>query len=180
MDTTVDRVLDHYLSGIQTSAGDSLDHREDREGDGRVIVQRVDVSGPGGGPVRTGERCSIRLQYVATASFDDVVVSIAVEGPFSEPLFDCSSEVSGDDLSAPSEAGTFVCTIPTLPLLAGRYSVTIYVRASGVVADKVTNAVYFDVFEGDVFGTGRLPNPQYGRIVLDHSWSTEAKLAKVN
>lgn len=180
MDTTVDRVLDHYLSGIQTSAGHSLDHREDREGDGSVIVQRVDVSGPDGGPVRTGERCSIRLQYVATASFDNVVVSIAVEGPFSEPLFDCSSEVSGDDLSASSEAGTFVCTIPTLPLLAGRYSVTIYVRAGGVVADKVTNAVYFDVFEGDVFGTGRLPNPQYGRIVIDHSWSTEAKLAKVN
>jgi homopolymeric O-antigen transport system ATP-binding protein len=179
MDGAVDQVIDHYLSGIQTYAGDFLGNRQDREGDGRLLVQRVDVSAPGGGPVRTGERCDVRLQYIAATPFDDVVVSIAIQGPFNEPLFDCSSEVSGGDLET-SKGGVFVCSIPSLPLLAGRYSATIYVRANGVVADKVANAVYFDVFESDVFGTGRLPNPQYGRFLVDHSWSTENELAKVD
>jgi hypothetical protein len=47
------------------------------------------------------------------------------------------------------------------------------VRSGVRVADKVLNAVYFDVFEEDVFGTGRLPDPGDGRVVVDHSWVIE-------
>ena len=178
MDGEVDAVIDHYLSSIQPSTGASLEQREDRTGDGRMRARRVEVFGPNGGSVRTGEPCTFRLDYAASSPFADVVANIVVEGPLGEPLFVCSNEVSGDELQASDDRGAFVCSIPAMPLLAGRYSVITYLRANGVAADTVRNAAYFDVFESDVFGTGRLPDSHYGRFVIDHSWSVEAKLGE--
>jgi lipopolysaccharide transport system ATP-binding protein len=167
-------VLDHYLSTVQLRAGETLDHRDDREGDGHLRVQRVDVSGPNHGSLRTGEACSIGLQYVASVPPGPIMINLAIEGPFGEPLFVCSTAVTGDDLATASQQGEFVCVIPSLPLLAGRYSMTLYVQAGGVLADKVSNAVYFDVFESDAFGTGRLPPSAFGRMIVDHSWHLAA------
>src|SRR6185312_4516918 len=90
--------------------------------------------------------------------------------PFGEPLFVCSSAVTGDDLVARERTGELVCEIPRLPLLAGRYSVSLYVEAKRTLADKVLNAAYFDVFDTDVFGTGRLPPTSHGRVVVEHAW----------
>jgi lipopolysaccharide transport system ATP-binding protein len=182
LDGPVEPVLEHYLSTVQIEAAESLDHRQDRDGDGRLRIRRAVVSGPDGGPVRTGERCTFSLDYTMREPVQVGVVTVAVEGPFGEPLFVCSSAVSGDHLSIPGDEGAFVCTVPSIPLLAGRYSVTISVQTVGTIRDetlldKVRNAVFFDVFETDVFGTGRLPNPAHGRILVEHSWHTEESRA---
>ena len=42
---TVDDVLEHYVSSVQTLAGESLEHREDRQGDGRLKIVRAEVVG---------------------------------------------------------------------------------------------------------------------------------------
>ena len=39
------------------------------------------------------------------------------------------------------------------------------------MADWIRNAAYIDVFESDVFGSGRLPPPTHGRVFVDHAWS---------
>ncbi len=171
-DGDVDQVLEHYLSAVQVQAGETLGHREDREGEGPLRIEAIQIAGPGGGTVRTGEPCTITLSYTGAPSQASVMASFAVEGPFSEPMFVCSSEVSGDDLVATGPTGDLVCTIPSLPLLSGRYSLYLYVRVNGTLSDKVRNAIYFDVFESDVFGTGRLPSTAHGRFVVAHAWST--------
>ena len=171
-DGDVDHVLEHYLSAVQLKAGETLAHREDREGEGPLRIETIQIEGPGGGTVRTGEPCTITLSYAGAPSKASVMASFAVEGPFSEPMFVCSSEVSGDDLVASAPTGDLVCTIPSLPLLSGRYSLYLYVRVNGTLSDKVQNAIYFDVFESDVFGTGRLPSTAHGRFVVPHVWST--------
>jgi lipopolysaccharide transport system ATP-binding protein len=171
MDGEVDAVIDHYLSSIQPSTGESLDGREDREGDGHLRVRRVEVVGANGGAARTGEACEINLAYKTTTSSEPITAIIAVEGPFAEPLFVCSSAVTGDDLVTSGLEGELVCALPSMPLLAGRYSLSLYVQVGGRLADKVHNALYFDVFESDFFGTGRLPPTAHGRVVVDHSWS---------
>ena len=178
MDDRVEPVVDHYLSSVQVDAGESLDDRRDREGDGRLRLRRVEVRGAAGGVPRTGEECTIRLQFTARAPTPIGLVSIAIEGAFGEPLFVCSNFVTGDDFDTAEQDGTFVCTIPYLPLLAGRYSITAAVHAPGTIMeaaimDRVRNAVYFDVFERDVFGTGRLPDPSHGRFLIDHRWDLE-------
>jgi lipopolysaccharide transport system ATP-binding protein len=170
-DGGVDEVIDHYVSTVQALAGESLDHRVDRKGDGRLRVVRADVIGPNGGPARTGADAAVKLAYETDEVGREVNVSVAIDGPLGEPVFYCSSRVSGDLLIADELAGDLVCELPDLPLLPGRYSLTFYVEVNGVVADWVRNAFFFDVFEADVFGSGQLPPPSYGRVFVPHSWS---------
>jgi lipopolysaccharide transport system ATP-binding protein len=170
-DGTVDDVIEHYLSSVQTLSGERLEHREDRQGDGRLKIVRAEVSGPNGGPPRTGADASAKLSYQTDVPDREITVSIAVDGPLGEPVFFCSNRVTGELLVAHDLDGELVCDLPSLPLLPGRYSLTLYVEVNGVLADWVRNAMYFDVFEADVFGSGRLPPSTHGRVVVAHSWS---------
>ena len=173
LDGAVDTVLEHYLSTMQAQSGARLDQREDRQGDGRVRLVRAEVVGPGGAPPRTGSHCEIRLGFEAQARALDVVASFSVEGPLGEPVFQCSSRFTGDVLTTRESTGEIICSIPKLPLLAGRYALSTYVEANGVLADWIRSAAYFDIFEADVFGTGQLPQTTHGRVFVEHSWSVE-------
>ncbi len=170
-DGAVPDVVDFYVSTVQALSGDDLEHRVDRQGDGRLRVVRIDVVGPNGGPARTGADAVVKLAYETDEPGREVTVSVAVDGPLGEPVFFCSSRLTGDLLVADRMSGDLVCELPELALLPGRYSLTFYVEVNGLVADWVRNAMYFDVIESDVFGTGQLPPPSYGRIVVPHRWS---------
>lgn len=172
-DSSVDEVLDHYVSTIQTLAGQSLEHRQDRQGNGRLRIVRAEIVDADGGPARTGWDATVRLRFRTEAPDATVGISIAVEGPMGEPVFFCSTRVAGQVLSAGASEGELVCSIDRLPLLPGRYSLTVYAEANGVLADWVRNAVFFDVIESDVFGSGQLPPTTHGRVFVDHRWSVE-------
>jgi len=169
-DGTTDEILDYYVSSIQTLAGETLDHREDRQGDGRLRLVWADVLGPGGGPPRSGDDSLVRLGYRAQEPPRKVMATVAVEGALGEPVFFCSSEVSGHELDGDALEGEISCSIPSLPLLPGRYTANVALRMNGVLTDWIQNAIFFDVFESDVFGTGRLPPTSHGRIFVEHSW----------
>jgi homopolymeric O-antigen transport system ATP-binding protein len=172
-DGRVDDAVGYYLSVVQERAGESLEHRADRQGDGRLRVVHADVIGPNGGPPRTGEDVTVRLAFVSSSP-GDVMASFSVEGPLGEPVCVCSSRVTGDSLPTDAGGGDLICELPGLPLLAGRYSLTVYMEMNGVLADWVRNALYFDVFEADVFGSGQLPPTTHGRVVIPHRWSLRA------
>ena len=173
-DGATDEILDYYISSIQTRSGENLEHREDRQGDGRIRVVRANVLGPGGGPPRTGENCVLQFGYKAQEPPRKVTATVAVEGSLGEPVFFCSSEVSGDLLAEGPAEGQIFCSIPSLPLLPGRYTANVAVRMNEVLSDWIQNAVFFDVFESDLFGTGRLPPSTHGRVVVGHSWGIDA------
>jgi lipopolysaccharide transport system ATP-binding protein len=171
-DGEVDAVLDHYLSTVQLQAGESLDDREDRQGDGRLRITHVDVRDREGGPPRTGADADLRFRYTAEGAPREATISIAVDGPLGDPVFFLSNRVTGDLLRI-GASGELVCLLPALPLLPGRYSLTFYVEVNGVLADWVRNAMYFDVFEADLYGTGHLPPTTHGRVAVEHTWRAE-------
>jgi lipopolysaccharide transport system ATP-binding protein len=173
LDGEVDVVIEHYLRSVQAVTGEALDHRHDRKGDGRLRVSHVDVRGPGGGPARTGSDCEIRFAYSASALGGEVTISAAVEGPLGEPVFFAANRVTGDSLMA-AAGGELVCSLPELPLLPGRYALTFYIEVNGILADWVRNAMHFEVFEDDVFGTGRLPPTSHGPVLVRHTWAVDA------
>ena len=175
-DGDVDDVITHYLSSVQTTAGGRLDHRQDRQGDGRLKIVRADVLGAAGGPVRTGDDVVVRLQYESEGGDGDVVASIAVEGPMGEPVFYASNRVTGQTLRSHGSGGEIECMFPRLPLLEGRYSLTFHVSVNGVLADWVRNAVYFEVFDADVFGSGNLPPTTHGRVMVEQQWDLAAEV----
>ena len=172
----VDRVLERYLKSVHEAARMSLAVRSDRQGDGALRFTAFEFAGERD-VARSGDDVEIRLEYEAQAAPSNVMVAVGVNGLLGEPLFLCSMQLTGERVAAAPLSGTFVCTIPRLPLAAGRYSVNIYAEVNGVLADWVRDAATFDVVASDFFGTGQLPPGAHGHFLVDHSWSFREDLA---
>ena len=71
------------------------------------------------------------------------------------------------DLDAVGEVS---CHVPFLPLLPGRYFVSLGCASSGEQLDLVDRACFLDVTQSDVFGTGRLPPKTHGTFLVDAVW----------
>ena len=165
-------VLERYVASTVTEVGTSLRDRLDRRGSGRLRFSGVRITGPAGGPV-VGEDAEFLLEYDAEPPTDlgNVMVGVAVYGAMGEPVFVCSSRVSGQEFEHAPGAGVFCCSIPRLPLLPGHYTLNVYAEVNGLLADWIENAHAFDVTEGDFFGSGQLPPNSHGSLVVNHSWS---------
>jgi lipopolysaccharide transport system ATP-binding protein len=169
-----DDVLQRYVSSTETQAGLSVRDRTDRQGAGPLRFTHVRVSGTAGPPV-VGQDASIDLDYEAPHELGNVFVSFSVYASMGDVVFHCSNRVSGQEIGRAPAAGTFRCTIPRLPLMPGRYSVNVYSEVNGSPADWVQGATFFDVMQGDFFGSGQLPPEGHGRVVVEHGWEVESR-----
>jgi lipopolysaccharide transport system ATP-binding protein len=171
----IDRVIERYVVSVRDDARMSIRARTDRHGDGALRFTGVEVLGPTGAAL-AGDDVDVRLEYEAPGELKNVMISIGVNGLLGEPLFLCSTQLTGERMQTAPESGTFVCTIPRLPLTAGRYSVNVYAEVNGVLADWMRNAATFDVVASDFFGTGQLPPGTHGQFLVEHSWSLREDL----
>jgi homopolymeric O-antigen transport system ATP-binding protein len=171
----IETVLERYVASVHEGARTSLSARSDRQGSGALRFTGLEVVGEGSA-VLAGDEVEVRLEYQAETELRNVMVSIGVNGLLGEPLFLCSTQLTGERVRTAPHSATFVCTIPHFPLMAGRYSVNIYAEVNGVLADWVRDAGTFDVVVSDFFGTGKLPPGTHGRFLVDHSWSLRGDL----
>ncbi len=174
---TQTEALAHYLSS--TYAPDvSLASRTDRRGSGVLRFAAVRTRNSAGCLVAsflTGQDAVLELAYQAepNAALPDVQVAVGIDDSLGQRVANLSSEVTGQRLGhLAGQAGAIWVHLPRLPLLPGRYYVTLYAAAGGQVLDWVQNAAYFDVEAGDFFGTGKLP-PQ-GCFCLDGRFELRA------
>jgi lipopolysaccharide transport system ATP-binding protein len=124
--------------------------------------------------IRTGAPSSLRFRYHAEASINQVSVLVGVYSHRGESAAWLSTEMSGSDLRDLPATGTIVCWFDRSTLLPGRYTINVHVSASGEVADYLQDAAVLQVAEGDFFGTGRLPPPEHGAVLVDHRWTIDA------
>ena len=164
---TAEGVVRTYLEQVHGSVEVDLESRADREGDGRLRFVGVDTN------LRTGSDGDIRLTYRSEETLSNVEISIGVFTLRGEGVAYLGSALVGDSFGLIPSSGTFVCTLPRMGILPGRYSINVYCTSNGVVCDWIVGAADIDVAEGDFFGTGRVPPPGYGPTALAHTWSVE-------
>ena len=165
-------VIDRYVGDVQSTARVDVRDRTDREGDGRLRFTEVSI---GGGPsLMSGDDCEVTLRYEATPGPGMVLVAIDVYGSLAEPLFHCDNHLTGDLIEGLAAEGEFTCTIPRLPLSPGHYTISVFARVDGTIADWVQHAAVLEVFEGDFFRRGRVPREVHGALYVDHRWNADS------
>ena len=71
--------------------------------------------------------------------------------------------------------GEICCSIPSLPLTEGEYTVVLVLLSNREIVDMVETAGRISVAGGDHFGTGRLPKKQlHGPFLVHSSWDVAA------
>jgi lipopolysaccharide transport system ATP-binding protein len=169
-DGPVEGVLADYVEMVRNQGDTDLRDRQDRQGDGRLRFTGVRVGGPQGAP-RTWDDTVFSLFYEAAGPLPDVLTSFAVYGPLGEPVFQLTNRIAGQEFRDLPRTGEIRCTVPSMPIAPGRYTINLYCEVNGILADWIQGASAFEVVERDVFGSGHLPLSTHGRLVLPHTWT---------
>jgi lipopolysaccharide transport system ATP-binding protein len=162
-------VLDRYVESVQRSTETALEGRVDRMGNGEFTFVGIDVLGARGQPM-VGDEMDVRIRYRSRRELDGLVVTASVSGSVGEPLFLLSNKLSGDDLDRLPPEGELRCTVPTLPLAPGRYSVTLRAEVHGELADLLPQASFFDVLLGDFYGERQNLLDRSPLFFVGHRW----------
>jgi lipopolysaccharide transport system ATP-binding protein len=169
----VDEVIEHYVASTRRESIVPLAERSDREGTGKLRFLEMSAQSADGAPPVVGSDLEIAVRYTTNEAVRNVMVGVAAYGVMGEPLFVCSSRLTGQEWDVIPQEGTFRLTVPRLPLAPGSYALNVYAEVNGVIADWVQNAIEFEVLEGDFYRSGQLPPSSHGQFVIDHSWSLE-------
>ncbi len=98
-------------------------------------------------------------------------IGITIYGHGRMAVAQCESACVTDPFDSIPDLGEFVCVMPRLPLLPGRYSLGLKCKSAESVLHAVPNGGSFYVLDGDFYGRGVLPPPGGGNALLEYEWS---------
>jgi lipopolysaccharide transport system ATP-binding protein len=174
-DDTAGKVVDRYLQGVNAVAEKSLAEREDRQGNQALRFTGFELRNTQNQVIpyaAAGQEVLFAFSYESRGGIElnNVKVAFTVHGKFDECLFQVWTKISGDDFASLPGRGTVCCRIPKLPLQPGSYTFNLFSSVGEEIADWIQNACTFVVEPGDFFKTGRLPLPEQGPFLVEHSW----------
>jgi len=177
---TTKTVVNAYLSSIPALCKTPLEHRTDREGNGRLRFTDIEFGADDGVPtvvVQTGQTLLISVAYTSTSdTVKNVEVSIDIFAQNGQCMLILNNEMVGADFESAPEVGRFSCRVERFPLSPGQYPITLFCRVNGIIADWVQQAVLLTVEPGDFYGTGRLPPATHGGFLIPQKWQIQSNL----
>ncbi len=174
-DGSVDHVLEKYVMETLSIAYTPLVDRTDREGNGPIRVVSIHFEDAQGNilqALRTGMDCRVVLDYVNAGGTptDNVVAAVVFKDHLGIRAFFHQSDFIGKSFRVQSTTGHFVCKIPRLPVVAGEYTLSLFVGQGEKALDLVEEAGHVLVEFGDYYGTGHAAQPQLCRTLFNADW----------
>jgi lipopolysaccharide transport system ATP-binding protein len=173
----VDETIQVYLDNVdRTDEGKrvTLADRRDRSGSGRIRVVSVEARSleGEGSKIKTGSAAEFIVGYRASENcpVTRLHVSISVADSQGANLFVCTTGMYYCDFRNVAPSGQVVCRIKYLPLIPGRYWVSIILKDDQGVADWINKASEFDVTDDGGSGILLVPSRRWGSVVLPHEW----------
>jgi lipopolysaccharide transport system ATP-binding protein len=148
--------------------------RTDRTGTGEVVFVGIDLlsNGSARGIWSAGEELELvfhlRKKTPGVNRHASVWFQVMKDQEF---FFTGNSVLYGHlELSRPRHRAS--CTVPRLPLFAGRYELRVMLMVDGRCSDYLDHAVEFQVEDAHFFPTGNTPKEKVG-VLVDQAWRIE-------
>ena len=167
----MDECINAYARVRRSCSDVELSDRTDRTGTGEVIFTRIELHA--GGVAQSMYRAGEDLEVVFHLRKNTPEINRHVLVWFQvmkdeEVVFTGSSELYGSlELSQPHHSVR--CSVPRLPLFAGRYQLRIFIMVDGRRSDYLEHATEFDVDDAHFFPTGKTPKEKDG-VLVDQTW----------
>jgi lipopolysaccharide transport system ATP-binding protein len=175
---TTKTVVDAYLSSIPALCKTPLEHRTDRQGNGRLRFTDIELCSDEGVPTavaQTGKTLLISVAYTSTSdTVKNVRMSIDIFTKNGQCMLVLNNEMVGADFESVPGVGRFSCQVERFPLSPGQYSITLFCMVNGIIADWVQQAALLTVEPGDFYGTGRLPPATHGGFLVPQQWQIQS------
>ena len=176
---TTREVVDAYLSSVPAVASASIRLRKDRRGSGKLRFTGMDVAGADASPasvIQCSRDVEFSIGYTSDgADLRNVYMAIDIFALTGQCMLSLNNEMVGVQFGVAPSSGRLCCRIEHLPLAPGHYTVTLFCRVNGIIADWLQQAAALTVGPGDFFGTGRLPTPTLGGCMIPQSWRLQSQ-----
>lgn len=145
-----------------------------RSGDGRMKFEKLVILNPDGIPkkqVRSGDTLIIQLDIAVAEGLQDPFFAIFFRAPSGQTLFRLHSRDSEKRIPPLSGNRTIACQVPNLPLLSGKYYLSLWAGAARQTCDFVEYAYELNVLPGDLHRDSQRADARYaGHVYIPHSW----------
>lgn len=165
-----------YLRGLAVDASEQLSERKDRIGSGIARFHSVEVinfENLKTATVMCGQDIVIRIKLSSQTKkliIKNPIIALGIDNSAGQRVLHLSSETIGqnfDEINIQNNHLDF--KIQRLPLVAGIYTVVMFLSSEGSVIDWIQNAANFNVEHGDFYQTGKLPPQEQGYFMADYS-----------
>jgi len=171
-DGDTETVVNQYTEMTENTSGGDLATRTDRKGEGKLRATKfeaVSMDGEGtrlftGHPVRFVVHVN---HYLPEANCILLINTDKIPTPIAS--FN-SSFVAPQDGVNNLDYPAFVCEIPELPLVAGRYKLGIQLHIGGVAQDEILNVCHIEVERSNFQERPPTPWGGMGDVLVPHRW----------
>lgn len=165
-DGSTDEAIQYYLQDSSSSLDLSL--FDNRLGNQKIYLEKVLVHGPKVGVLpQTGQPFSMEFQLnnISMISNEYIKFDIRIDDHMGQRIVWLSDALLGKEKRIiPNQ---IIFQLDKLNLNKGRYYVTTHIVSNNELCDWIQNAFYFDVTEGDFYGTGKLVPVNQSKILMD-------------
>lgn len=177
-DGAVEAALERYLmQGSLAAHGEvPLVPHPNRRADATPILQSVRLTDGAGiaKPIfQSGTPLTIELTVAPPQPLKVPSIGIGVDDPSGVRLFSLINRytASGLQLEQIAQPCRVLCQLTELPLLPGRYSLSLSVgTAEQPLMDAIDHAIFLEVESGDALGIAKLPPAYLGRFLVRAAW----------
>ena len=125
--------------------------------------------------VLCGQDCRIVVTLETAAPLSNVTILLAINDHIGTRIAQLNSATRGFHLPLPKGKSVISCRLPRLPLSPRSYDLTAKVLIQNSCVLMAENAAQLVVENGDFYGSGRMPDPEWaGFVQLPHDWSIES------
>jgi lipopolysaccharide transport system ATP-binding protein len=168
-------VVEAYITagGVATTDGD-LTHHPGRLPGKPPILQRVSILARDGtrvSSVPVGGTLRLAIDLALDAPMRRVQTWALIDDAAGDRLVTMGSHFADTAFGERAGEYTVICEVPRIPLVPGRYSVTLWLEHGKEKIDVVERAIAFDLVAADFFGTGILEGGARGKILLESTWA---------
>lgn len=181
---TPSTIIERYLTSELVSKAGTRDlrrHPGRTRGSIPMMTSAKLVSNVGNdGAAKMAERLEMQAEFAAPRPIRPTF-AVVVKTAQGMPIFGISNRWTRQGADEPSREGAISCAIPRLPLMPGTYTLDLYLGDFGDPTrdlDVVLDALTFEVFPADVYGTGMIPRPMDGPVFCDATWSLSSGVAE--
>jgi lipopolysaccharide transport system ATP-binding protein len=139
----------------------------------RPTLTALTIVGADGQPTATvgsGDPLEFHVAYAAPSEIANPSFSVIVSDTLGTALFQLQTRAQLGLVERVPARGRWVCRLDHVPLVPGRYHVTVGCSSNERQLDLIEQAASFSVEARDYFGTGYLPHQGNGVLLVDSTW----------
>lgn len=140
-----------------------------REGIGEIIVSEISIQNQNQVKVGSDLLMTVTLKNNTSKTLKGIHLDIGLDNILGNRVAHLSTRTLNKLITVIAKKELkLLFKVDHLPLIPGRYGLTIYCESNGQTQDWIKNAFSFDIENADFYHTGKLPPANQGSILLQY------------